>query len=203
MRIGLFGGTFDPPHLGHLIVAQDVFQQLSLDRLRFMPAATPPHKRHLRVTAPALRLAMLRAAIDGDARFEVEEIELNRAGPSYTVDTLEELVARAPGDELFFVMGEDQFRELATWRSPARVAQLARLVVLSRDGSDISRLAADFPHRALAVTRVDLSSTEVRERVRTGRPIRYLVPASVEAMIVAEGLYRDEETPHSSGTLKS
>ena len=195
MKIGLFGGTFDPPHLGHLIVAQDVFHSLSLDRLLFLPAAAPPHKRHRPVTAPTLRLEMLRAAIGDDPRFGIEEIELRRAGPSYTVDTLEELAARAPDAELFFLLGEDQFRDLATWRSPDRVARLARMVVLSRDGADISRLMPDFSHQPLAVTRVDLSSTEVRERVRTGRPIRYLVPAAVEALIMKKRLYRDEQTP--------
>lgn len=190
VRIGVFGGTFDPPHIGHLIVAQDAWSALELDRVLFVPAASPPHKTGSRITPAALRLEMLRAALAGDPRFEAEDLELRRAGPSYTVDTLRELRARYPAASLFFLLGSDQFRELHTWREPDEIARLARLVVLSRGGSEEDG-RVEFPHQRLRVTRIDLSATEVRARVAAGEPIRYLVPEGVAAVIEREGLYRD------------
>lgn len=190
MKLGVFGGTFDPPHVGHLIVAQDAFTALRLDRVLFVPAAAPPHK-HGRVAAPAeFRLAMLRAAIGADSRFAVEELELRRAGPSYTVDTLRALHADHPEAELFFLLGADQFREFHTWRDPAEIARLARPVVLSRGGREDVGAVIDLPYQTLAVTRIDVSATEVRERVAARAPIRYLVPAGVEEIIQREGLYQ-------------
>lgn len=190
MRVGIFGGTFDPPHIGHLIVAQDAWAALGLDRVLFVPAAVPPHKRGRAVSPAALRLEMIRAAVAGDPRFEVEDLELRRAGPSYTVDTLRELRARDPEGELFFLLGVDQFRELHTWREPEEVARLATLAVLSRGGAEGGEEAVGFPHRTVQVTRIDLSATEIRRRVPAGEPIRYLVPAEVDAVVRREGLYR-------------
>lgn len=191
MRIGVFGGTFDPPHLGHLVVAQDAWAHLGLDRVVFIPAAIPPHKRH-RVTTPAeIRLEMLRAAIGDDARFEVSEIELRRPGPSYTVDTLRELRERDRDGALFFLLGADQFRTFHTWRGPDEIASLATLVALSREGDEPFSAGISVPHRTLRVTRIDISSTEIRRRVHAGEPIRYLVPPAVEAVIRREGLYRE------------
>lgn len=185
----MFGGTFDPPHLGHLIVAQDAWRELALDRVLFVPAAVPPHKRG-RVTAPAaLRLAMLEAATAEDARFAVDDLELRRAGPSYTVDTLRALRERDAAGTFFFLLGADQFREFHSWREPREIARLATLVVLSREGADTGAPALDVPCRRLAVTRVDISATEIRRRVATGEPIRYLVPPGVEDVIRREGLY--------------
>lgn len=190
MKLGVFGGTFDPPHVGHLIVAQDAFTALGLDRLLFVPAAAPPHK-HGRVSAPPTqRLAMLRAALGTDPRFAIEELELHRPGPSYTVDTLRTLRADHPDAELFFLLGADQLRELHTWRDPAEIARLARVVMLSRSGMDDGAAAVDVPCTRLAVTRVDVSATDIRRRVAAGQPIRYLVPAEVERLIAREGLYR-------------
>ena len=190
MRLGVLGGTFDPPHVGHLIVASDVCAALGLDRLLFVPAAAPPHKRG-RVCAPAaLRLEMVRAATAGDARFEVDDLELRREGESYSADTLRQLAAREPDAQLFFVIGVDQLREFASWREPDVVARLATLVVVSRAGED----AADagevaFPVLPVQVTRIDLSATEIRSRVQDGEPIRYLVPDAVREIIEREGLY--------------
>jgi len=189
VRVGIFGGTFDPPHIGHLIVAQDVRTALSLDRVVFVPAAVPPHKRGRVVAPPELRLAMLRAAVAGDSQFEVDDLELRRAGPSYTVDTLRDLRARDPDVELFFLLGADQFREFHTWREPEAITRLATLVVLSRDGLGRVEPGGDLAYRELAVTRVDVSATEVRRRVRANEPIRYLVPPDVEAIIRRTGLY--------------
>lgn len=188
VRLGIFGGTFDPPHIGHLIVAQDAWSVLGLDRILFIPAASPPHKTDRVITPAALRLEMLRAALAGDPRFEVADLELRREGPSYTVDTLRELRARYPAASLFFLLGTDQFRELHTWREPEEIAQLARLVVLSRGGSEAGA-GSEFPHQYLQVTRIDVSATEIRARVAAGKPIRYLVPKGVEEVIGREGLY--------------
>lgn len=196
MRLGIFGGTFDPPHVGHLIVAQDAWAALDLDRVLFVPAASPPHKVG-RVRTPAeLRLEMVRAATAGDERFEVDELELRREGPSYTVDTLRELRERDPGAALFFLLGADQFRGFAEWREPEEIARLARLVVLSRSGQESVAPPIDAPRHELGVTRIDVSATEIRRRVAAGEPIRYLVPPAVEAIIQREGLYRD---PAASG----
>ncbi|HEX7091769.1 MAG TPA: nicotinate-nucleotide adenylyltransferase [Longimicrobiales bacterium] len=189
MRLGVFGGTFDPPHIGHLIVAQDAWAALGLDRVLFVPAAEPPHKRG-RVRAPAaLRLAMVEAACAGDARFEASDLEIRRGGTSYTVDTLRALKERDPEGALFFLLGADQFRDIHTWRSPLELARLAELVVLSRPGWPDVEPGIELPYRRLDVTCVDVSATEIRRRVAAGEPIRYLVPAGVEAIIRAHGLY--------------
>lgn len=189
MRVGVFGGTFDPPHLGHLIAAADACTALGLAQVRFVPAAVPPHKRAAARTAAALRLEMTRAAVDGDPRFRVEELELHRAGPSYTVDTLRELHAREPGLELFLLIGADAGRELHTWRDPAQIARLATVAVLSRAGDE--PLPEDaLPAVRVPVTRVDISATQIRRRVAAGEPIRYLVVERVREIIEREGLYR-------------
>lgn len=187
-RIGLYGGTFDPPHLGHLIVASEACGALRLDRLLFLPSATPPHKRGQVEASAEQRLEMVRRAVAGDARFGVEELELRREGASYTVDTLRILRERDPGCELFFLVGVDQVREFHTWREPEEVARLARLAVVSRGGEQIG--TSDLPLQRVDVTRIDLSSTDVRRRVRNGESIRYLVPDAVREMIEHEGLYR-------------
>lgn len=189
MRQGIFGGTFDPPHLGHLVVAQDAWSALGLDRVVFIPAAVPPHKRG-RITPAELRLEMLRAATAGDERFEVSDLELRRPGPSYTVDTLRELRERDPTCALFLLLGADQFIEFHTWREAEEIARLATLVVLSRGGLDTGSPRIAVPHRVLPVTRIDISATEIRRRVQAGEPIRYLVPRGVEEIVEREGLYR-------------
>ncbi|MFO7893985.1 MAG: nicotinate-nucleotide adenylyltransferase [Longimicrobiales bacterium] len=188
MRIGIFGGTFDPPHIGHLIAAQEVHVQLGLDRLLLMPAAVPPHKQDEVVTPGALRAEMLRAAVGDDGRFEVSELELDREGPSYTVDTLRELRTRYPDAGLYLAVGADQMAEFGSWREPDAIAELATLVTFGRSGKspDTER----WPVTAVDVPELDLSSTMVRDRVRDGRPIRYLVAPAVEAMIRELGLYR-------------
>jgi len=188
MRIGVLGGTFDPPHHGHLIVAGDVCEALSLDRLLLVPSAEPPHKPGAVQASAEQRLRLVRAAVEGDSRFEVDDLELRRTGPSYTVDTLRLLRERHPGCELYFLIGVDQVRELHTWREPEEVARLATLVAVSRGGEDPG--ASPYPLRRVAVTRIDISATEVRRRVREGRSIRYLVPEGVRELIEREGLYR-------------
>ena len=188
MRIGLFGGTFDPPHVGHLIVAQDALARLELARVTFVPAFQPPHKREREVSSAEVRLALVRAAIAGDDRFAVDDLEIRRGGPSYTVDTLRELQARQPDAELFLLLGTDQYEEIETWREPRELRRLACIAVLSREGRHPA-LRADGAIR-VPVTRIDLSATEIRARVAAGQPIRYLVPPAVEALIRQHRLYR-------------
>ena len=186
MRLGVYGGAFDPPHLGHLVAASDACDALGLHRLLWIPSAVHPLKAV--GTAADVRLEMVRAAIAGDGRFAADDLELRRAGPSYTVDTLRALRAREARAELYFLTGADNLAELPRWREPDEIARLARLAVVSRAG-DV--LPAEPPYPAVAVTRVDVSSTEVRRRVAAGRSIRYLVPEAVRAVIEREGLYRD------------
>lgn len=187
-RLGVFGGTFDPPHHGHLIVAAEVHERLALDRLLFVPAADPPHKAVTGAT-PGQRVRMLRAALDGDERFAVDELEIDRGGASYTVDTLRELRAReGERAELFFLLGADQYRVFGSWREPREVARLARLTVMGRAGGAVEPGPA-YPARVVEVSRIDISSTAIRQRVSEGRSVRYWVPEAVREMIEAERMY--------------
>jgi nicotinate-nucleotide adenylyltransferase len=195
VKLGIFGGTFDPPHLGHLIVAQDACAMLGLERVRFVPAAEPPHKAAMPLTPAPVRLRLLRAALGSDARFEVDDVELRRGGRSYTVDTLRAVRAADPGAELYLLIGSDQYVEFGGWREPEAILELARLAVLSRGAAVADEaIPAGGPEMAgrivqVAVTRVDISSTQIRARVAAGEPIRYLVPDAVAALIEASGLY--------------
>jgi nicotinate-nucleotide adenylyltransferase len=189
-RIGVFGGTFDPPHLGHLIAAQDSCSALKLDRLLFVPAANPPHKVASGVSPAVIRLEMLEAAVADNRSFDISTIELERSGPSYTVDTLRALRTVWPGCELNLLIGVDQVREFSSWHEGDEVQKLARIVMLERSGSGSEGQQASFVRQTVAVTRVDISSTLIRSRVREGESIRYLVPAAVAEIIARERLYR-------------
>lgn len=190
-RIGIFGGTFDPFHIGHLVVAQDAVEVLGLDRLVFIPAGTPPHKEAGEVSPAPIRAAMVRAGVGADPRFEVDELELARPGPSWTVDTLRTLSAREPEPELFLLMGVDQLAGFHLWREPQEVARLAQVAVMAREGEDPAVVDPGFPLDPLIVpvTRLDISSTRIRARVREGRSARYLVPDAVHRIIRDERLY--------------
>lgn len=191
-RLGILGGTFDPPHHGHLIVASDAYEALTLDRLLFVPAADPPHKRGSVGATARQRLAMVRAATSGDARFGVDDLEIRRGGVSYTVDTLRELREREPDADLFFLVGVDQFRDFDSWREPDEVARLATLAILARGGET---LATPTPYggRRVPVSRIDISATEIRRRIAAGLSIRYFVPDPVRAVIEADRLYRNRK----------
>jgi nicotinate-nucleotide adenylyltransferase len=198
-QIGILGGTFDPPHIGHLWLAALAADQLGLDRVLFMPAAQPPHKRRQPVTRAAHRLLMTRLAITGDPLFELSLIEIERAGPSYTVDSLVEL-REIYGAEarLFLVMASDSLAAIDTWRDPDRLLTLAEWAVAPRPGSpspERDALDARFGEAASRIhlldgPGLDVSSSEIRRRVATGRAIRYLVPRAVEELIVDRQLYR-------------
>lgn len=193
-RLGVFGGTFDPPHLGHVSVARDAADALGLERVLWVPARVPPHKPGVPVTSAELRWEMVRAACSADPRFEAWDGELTRPGPSYTVDTLRELRARHPGAHLFLLMGADQARELDTWREPEEVARLATLALMDRDGASAPAGVPPVPGTERAVhvpvRRVDLSATQVRRAVGRGDDVSGLLPPGVLEVVRREGLYR-------------
>jgi nicotinate-nucleotide adenylyltransferase len=187
VRLGIFGGSFDPPHVGHLLVVTDAFEALGLDRLAFVPTAVQPLKAGQTAAAPQHRLAMVSLLVDDDPRFSVDPIEIDRDGLSYTVDTLAAFAERYPEAERFFLVGGDVLASFGQWREPERVLRLATLAVMQRRGE-----TGPIPIGASRVEtrRVDVSSTEIRERVRTGRTIRGFVPEAVAAYIAEQRLYR-------------
>jgi len=186
-RIGVLGGTFDPIHLGHLVVASEVCNALSLDRVLLVPARQQPFKDSTGHAAPEHRLAMCRLAVEDDDRLDVSDVDLVRGGLTYTVDTLTDLAVEYPDAELFFIAGADSVARLAQWREPERLMNLARFVGVSRPGHTPPTLTA--PHMVVETPEVGVSSTDVRHRLRTGTPIRYLVPDSVVAYIAQHALY--------------
>lgn len=192
-RIGILGGTFDPPHVGHLIVASDAHAALGLDQVLFVPAARPPHKPGRVRADPETRLRMVRAAIEGDHRFAADGLELGRTGPSYTVDTLRQLRAGRPDATWMFLIGTDAAREMHSWKAPAEVARLVTVAVLSRGGEVVDAAAFALPVVPVSVTRVDVSSSQLRERVAAGASIRYLVPDAVRHIVETEQLYLNPE----------
>jgi nicotinate-nucleotide adenylyltransferase len=199
--LGILGGTFNPPHVAHLVCARAAIAQLALDGVLFMPVAAPPHKPLPDDPGPEVRLTMCRLATAGDTRFEVSDLEVRRGGASYTVATLEELHETRPEDELTFIAGGDMAASLPEWREPERLLELACFAVAERDGAErdeIERRTADLSGRERIVffdmPRLDVSSSEVRTRVATGRPIDELVPPAVAAYIDEHGLYRTAVT---------
>lgn len=198
-RVGIFGGSFDPPHIGHVQVARDVADALSLDEVLWVPAREPPHKVGAELTAPSIRLKMARAAASDDPRFRVSEMELRRPAPSYTIDTLRSVGSDLAGSEsdLFLIMGFDQYRDFASWRAPDEIRNLATLAVMDRGGEGLGD-ADDGDREGIVrvpVRRVDVSSTEVRARVGRGDDVSDLVPPAVERIIRDEGLYRGDGQP--------
>jgi nicotinate-nucleotide adenylyltransferase len=195
-RLGIFGGAFNPPHLGHLILAQEAHSQLGLDTVVLVPFGEPAHRRLEDDPGPEARLSMCEYAVAEDARFGVSRIEIDRPGPSYTVDTLRELRERAPDDELFLLIGGDQAASLAAWREPEEVLSLAVTAVAERDQwrreEIVERLGSLGPPERIVffdMPRIDISSTLVRRRAAAGRPICYLVPDKVANYIGAQSLY--------------
>ncbi len=192
VRLGFLGGTFDPVHLGHMVLAETARDQLGLARVLFIPAGQPWRKADRRITAARHRREMLRLATADNLGFEVCDVELARAGASYSADTLEWLHAERPGSDVYFILGEDALEDLPNWRRPGRVLELATLAVARRQGG---AMAAPIPEAEgrivwLDMPLIDISASAVRERVRQGRSIRYLVPDTVAAYIREQGLYR-------------
>lgn len=203
-RIGILGGTFDPPHIGHLWLASLAADSMGLDRVLLMPAARPPHKGGRAISNAADRILMTRLAIADNPLLEVSLIEMERPGPSYTVDSLEALQAHyGPAARLVLVMAADSLAQIDTWREPDRLLELADWAVGPRPGSTLPDRAALRGRFGKAADRIHLlegpalqvSGTEIRRRVAAGRVIRYLVPAAVEELIRARGLYRRPRKP--------
>jgi nicotinate-nucleotide adenylyltransferase len=191
-RIGVMGGTFDPIHHGHLVAAEEARHAFSLDRVLFVPAGDPWQKADTAVTLAGDRLAMVEAAIADNEAFEASRVDIDRDGPTYTVDTLRSVAATQPGADLFFITGADAILEILTWKQPDEALSLATFVAVTRPGYDLAKLdpvrVADHV-LTLEIPALAISSSDVRERVREGRPIRYLVPAAVASYIAKHGLY--------------
>lgn len=188
MRLGLLGGSFDPPHIGHLLAAVDAFETLALDRLVFIPAAIHPLKVARAVASASQRLEMLRLLIGDDARFTVDAIEAEREGVSFSVDTVAAYADRYPAAERFFLVGADVVESFGSWREPERIAQLATIVTVRRGAEPSGTSPVAF--RQLRTRLVDVSSTEIRARVGAGRSIHGFVPPAVAVYIETAGLYR-------------
>lgn len=183
-KIGIYGGTFDPIHHGHLILAREARETLGLEKLIFVPARIVPHKRAA-FASGELRLSMLQAGVEGEGGFEVDDCELRRAPPSYTIDTIEEIQRRETSSEIYYLIGKDNLPGLANWRRFDELQKMVRFAVLDRAG-------AQPTHGYPVITRkIDISATEIRKRVASGRSIRYLVPARVEEIIRRNNLYRE------------
>jgi len=197
-RLGILGGTFDPVHHGHLVAAAEAYHQLDLDLALFVPTGAPPHKQGQPLLPAAQRLRMLELAIAGRTRFSVSRVDMDRPGPCYTVDTLELLRAEwGPTPTFFFVEGADSLADILTWHQPQQLIELCHLAVVERPGVeiDVDRLAQRLPGLEshlhwIQMPLLEISSRDLRNRVRTGQSISYLVPRAVEAYIMEHGLYR-------------
>ncbi len=202
VRYGILGGTFDPPHLGHLVLAQEAYSVLSLDKVWFVPAGQPPHKGGASVTLASHRRKLVELAISGDDRFGLCTVELRRSGPSYTVDTLRQLrTAWGPDIWICLILGWDMVSYLPNWHDPSGVLQqVDQLAAAYRPGhqantdelAELSRILPDFERKVkvFPVPQLDIAATTLRERVAAGRPLRYLVPDAVRQYIEEHGLYR-------------
>ena len=198
MRIGVFGGTFDPIHMGHLIVAEDARAALQLDKVLFIPAGQPWFKSYRQITDAHHRLAMVRLAVADNPNFAVSDIEITRSGPSYTVDTLTELREHHPDAEFIVILGIDALREIDRWHQPRKLFELSSVVGMARPGAaiNLSVLHAAIPGsssriRLLDSALIDISGTDIRRRAAHARPIRYRVPPTVEQYIQENALYAE------------
>jgi nicotinate-nucleotide adenylyltransferase len=200
-RVAVFGGTFDPVHLGHLIMADQAREQARLDQVWFVPAASPPHKRDQALTLFAQRVEMLHLAVAGQAAFRVNELEKDRPGPSYTADTLEELGRLYPDTELHLLIGSDVLPDLPGWHDPGRIIRRARLLVVPRPNWPVispDRLRRDLAlpedvelrYQLIEVPLIEVASRDLRRRAAEGRSLRYLVPRAVECYILDKRLYQ-------------
>ena len=197
-RIGILGGTFDPPHVGHLILAEYSAEALELDHLFIAPAADPPHKQGEIKTPVQHRLAMLECAISDNERFSLSRIDIDRPGPHYSLDTIRIVSEQFPDAELYFVMGGDSFRELPTWHRPQEIIKLCKIVVMRRPYDNIrpdmhENIVPGLAQRVIVIDAplLEISSTDIVERLRRGKSVRYLVPDAVLAYIEEHGLYQD------------
>lgn len=199
MRVGVFGGTFDPPHLGHLILAAEACDQLKLERLLWVLTAQPPHKQNQPIRPVEVRMELLQAALKGDSRFEVSRVDIDRPGPHYALDTLRLLQEQMPQAQLFYLMGGDSLHDLPIWHEPQQfLDSCAGLGVMRRPGSriDLAEIEKFLPGISSCVTFIDaplleISSQEIRRRIAGGHTFRYYLPTAVYELIQKQHLYRD------------
>jgi nicotinate-nucleotide adenylyltransferase len=191
-KFGVLGGTFDPIHMGHLVLAEQVREKFQLDRVIFIPCASPPHKTEQELSPTQDRFEMTKLALQGNSYFLVSDIELKREGLSYTVETLRELKGLYKDKEIYFLTGSDVLNEITTWKNPEEIYKLAKLVIGIRPGFDKFDPENHFAKKSIIVniTGVDISSTQIREKVRKGESIKYLVPPKVEEYIKKRNLYK-------------
>ncbi len=201
LRVGIMGGTFDPVHFGHLVTAEEARLRFGLDEVVFVPCGTPPLDKHYPVTAAEDRYAMVLLATSTNPDFTVSRVELEREGPSYTVDTVHYFKQRfGPGTELFFITGADAVLDILSWHRNSELIEECRFIAATRPGYDLSRLEERLGPRyaahisVLQVPGIEISSTEIRQRIRNGKPVRYLTPDLVWRYIDKLGLYRDDRT---------
>lgn len=191
-KIGILGGTFDPIHMGHLVLAEEVKEKLRLDEVIFIPCLQPPHKTKRKLSPAKDRFRMTQLSIEGNRSFSVSDIELKRGGLSYTVDTLRQLKEIHPRSQIYFLTGSDILEEIHTWREPEEIYQLAKMVIATRPGFDRIDPKNRFAKKStiVEITGVDISSSQIRERVKKGQSIKYLVPSRVEEYIKKKKLYK-------------
>ena len=192
MRLGVFGGAFDPVHTGHLVLASECRQQLALDAVWLVPSGSPPHKDPGGLADAGTRVEMLELATAGDPGLVVSRIEIDREGVSYTVDTLETIAASDPGCELFLLLGADSVADLANWYQPERICELARIVAVNRGGTTSKTAVTGCRIEEVTMPAIDVSSRDIRHRIRQGRSIRHLVPRAVEAYLAEHAVYDDD-----------
>jgi nicotinate-nucleotide adenylyltransferase len=189
MKLGLFGGSFDPVHLGHLLVAQAAVEELGLDRLFFIPAAQSPFKPENKPAPDAVRLQLLRLALAGKTNCEIDEQEIKRGGISYTIETLRDYAKRFPGVQLFYLIGADNISKLTEWREADELAKLTEFVAIPRPGEKAAEIPRPFRGRILKGFPIEISSSQIRARVKVGLPVENLVPSFVAEAIRAAQLY--------------
>ena len=190
-KIGILGGTFDPIHIGHLVLAEQVREKFQLERVIFIPSASPPHKTEQELSPANHRFEMTKLALEGNSFFSVSDIELKREGLSYTVETLRKLKELYKNSEIYFLTGSDVLDEITTWKDPGEIYKLAKIVIGIRPGFDEFDPKNHFAKKSIiaTITGVDISSTQIREKVRKGESIKYLVPSKVEEYIRKKSLY--------------
>jgi len=189
MKIGILGGTFNPIHIGHLILAQEAMEKISLDKIIFVPAYLPPHKDNSDIAGAGLRLEMVKLAIKGNKCFVVSDAEIKRDGRSYTIDTIKEFKKRYPQDELYFIIGSDLLKYLDEWKDLGEIISMVKFIVATRPGYSLSEIPSYI--KTVAIRAVDVSGFEIRERVKEGKSFRYLVPEEVYRYIARKGLYKN------------